>query len=64
MDLNASQAPFEPIETIDLKLLLLKVALLWSLLTAKWVSELYALSVHTKHFYCVCYGLLESNSQN
>ncbi|XP_046692704.1 uncharacterized protein LOC124377322 [Silurus meridionalis] len=41
-----SQSPFEPIESIDLKLLSLKVALLLALSTAKRVSELHALSVH------------------
>ncbi|XP_052006407.1 uncharacterized protein LOC127660311 [Xyrauchen texanus] len=45
--LNAlSKAPFEPIDSIVLKLLALKTALLLALTTAKRVSELQALSVH------------------
>ncbi|XP_048059471.1 uncharacterized protein LOC125276089 [Megalobrama amblycephala] len=45
--LNAlSQPPFEPIDSIELKLLSLKAALLLALSTAKRVSELHALSVH------------------
>lgn len=46
--LNAlSKAPFEPIDKIALKLLALKTALLLALTTAKRVSELHALSVHS-----------------
>ncbi|XP_055053994.2 uncharacterized protein [Misgurnus anguillicaudatus] len=46
--LNAlSQPPFEPLDDIDLKFLSLKVALLLALSTAKRVSELHALSVHS-----------------
>ncbi|KAL1255328.1 hypothetical protein QQF64_013389 [Cirrhinus molitorella] len=46
--LNAlSKAPFEPVESIPLKLLSLKTALLLALTTAKRVSELYTLSVHS-----------------
>ncbi|XP_056112700.1 uncharacterized protein LOC130089419 [Rhinichthys klamathensis goyatoka] len=41
-----SKAPFEPIDSIALKLLALKTALLLALTTAKRVSELQALSVH------------------
>ncbi|XDV34342.1 hypothetical protein PO909_004509 [Leuciscus waleckii] len=45
--LNAlSQPPFEPIHSVELKLLSLKSALLLALTTAKRVSELHALSVH------------------
>ncbi|XP_073683991.1 uncharacterized protein [Garra rufa] len=45
--LNAlSRAPFEPIDSSDLKLLSLKTALLLALSTAKRISELHALSVH------------------
>ncbi|CAM4736218.1 unnamed protein product, partial [Leuciscus chuanchicus] len=45
--LNAlSQPPFEPIESVELKFLSLKAALLLALSTAKRVSELHALSVH------------------
>ncbi len=46
--LNAlSKAPFEPIDNIALKLLALKTALLLALATAKRVSELHALSIHS-----------------
>ncbi len=44
--LSHSRAPFEPIDSSDLKLLSLKTALLLALSTAKRVSELHALSVH------------------
>lgn len=41
-----SQHPFEPLDSISLKLLSLKTALLLALASAKRVSELHALSVH------------------
>ncbi len=41
------KVPFEPIDNIALKLLTFKMALLLALTTAKRVSELHALSVHS-----------------
>ncbi|KAI2662102.1 Gag-Pol polyprotein [Labeo rohita] len=47
MVLNAlTQAPFEPLESVHIKLLSLKTVLLLALASAKRVGELHALSVH------------------
>ena len=41
-----SKPPFEPLTSLGLELLSLKTFFLLALASAKWVSELYALSVH------------------
>ena len=41
-------APFEPLERVDMRFLSLKAALLLALVTAKRVSDLHALSVHSE----------------
>lgn len=52
-----SQPPFEPLESTDLQRLSLKTALLLALTTAKRVSELHALSVHSS---CMQFAVGES----
>ena len=49
-----SQAPFEPLESVDLKYLSLKTAMLFSLTSAKRVSDLHALSVAAPE--CLCFA--------
>ena len=41
-------APFEPLERVDMRFLSLKAALLLALVTAKRVSDLHVLSIHSE----------------